>query len=150
MYSSSSSSGSRGKIRTTRAFLGGVGGADGSLEPRIRMPGSVPHNQRLPPSPFQATLSISGGALMPGSRLTAASTQQNACSAPPQQLFNHLNNPGPARRRALSSSLSLLLHSTNLLHPPLLSLPPCPPTQNGEPCSPGCCQESLHENASNR
>lgn len=105
---------------------------------------------RLPPRPFQGnTLHLRRSSDTGFSGLTAASTQQNACSSAPQQLFNHPNYPGSAQRRVFSSPLSLLLDSTNLLHPPLLSLLPCPPTRGGELCSPGCCQDSLHENASN-
>lgn len=62
---------------------------------------------------------------MPMSALIAASTEQNACTSPLQQLFNNLNNqaqPNTPQR----GFHSLFLDSTYLSH--LLLLLPYPPT----------------------
>lgn len=94
--------------------------------------------------------SILEEALMPISPPTAASTEQNTCTSPPQQLFNNSNNRprlSSERHSMVSTSLSLFPDS-NLLHLLFLLLPHCPPThvQCGEPCSPGFVRRHCWKN----
>lgn len=61
--------------------------------------------------------SILQRALMPITSLTAASTEQNACTSPPQQLFSNLNDRAEAQRRSMVSTPPLLFSRLDKLTP---------------------------------
>lgn len=73
---------------------------------------------------------------MPISQQIAASTEQNACTSPLQQLFNNFNNWAKHTTAWFPLHSHLFLDSTNLQRLLLLSLLPHPPTHKYNAQSP--------------